>query len=1087
MNIAEFSVRKKVTVVMGTLGMLMLGALSFMRLPQELFPPITFPQVTVVTNYVNAAPEEIETLITKPIEESISSVAGVKRIESISREGRSTVSVLFNWGQDIDFAALATREKIDLIKERLPKEAEDPTVLKFDPLSRPVMILSISGQDIEPARLKVLTEKMLKDNLEKVEGVASAAISGGLNREIIVEIDQPRLQANQLSLLGVIDQIEHANVSYPAGSIKKGLYEYMIRTSGEFRNVNEINFAVAGVDTLKKMQRDENSFLEKGDGSIRDTLDALRTEVKKEMLEKRLVLVRDVAAVIDGLAEKTSVSRYNNRENIAISIQKQGNANTIKLVDEIRKTLDALKPDLDSRGLRYEIVYDHSVFIRKSLEDLLGEAQSGCVLALIVLTIFLRAFIPALVVTVSIPMTVMMVFFMMGIAGVTINTMSLGGLALGVGMIVDTSIVVLENVFRRRQLGEEPEKAAIEGTAEVVIPVISSNLTSIAVFFPLIVFVPGIPGQLFKDLSWTVIFSQIFSTIVPITLVAMLTVYLKVTQTEYRPWPWTTGIEKRLAKPYSVKNQNRFLLSIIGGVLLLFIGAMLLLPKIEREVLPKIDQGQFLIKVDMPMGTRLEVTDRVTQRIESVIHEIPETNDVAVTIGAEKSKQGEVQVETMRPSQALILVKLKKERKISSADVVEQIRKGLEGQDLEEAALNFVMQESEFAFAEGGSKPILIEVKGYDFMALEELVRKVKKNLGELKGVTAIQDDMGEPTPETKIEIDKRRAALYGISALDIALTAKAALEGVVATQYREQGREYDVRVRLSGADRENIENLNSLLIFSQVLNELIPMKEIASISRGLGPSEIRRVNQERTVILSADIAKDAKANEVLAAVQRMLAELQIPADFQVALSGKAKEVKENFSKLTFAFVLSILLVYMIMASQFESFIQPMIIMVTVPLSFIGVVAALLISGTSLNVISLLGVVLLGGVAVNNGIVLIEYINQLRDEGWEIEKAAFEAAKVRTRPILMSATTSIMGLLPIALGLGEGSELRAPMAITVMGGMLSSTFLTLVVVPSIYILVTRLMERLFGMRQEEEDEGPGTGELPPGALPLIKR
>ncbi|MBP9866200.1 MAG: efflux RND transporter permease subunit, partial [Candidatus Omnitrophica bacterium] len=845
----------------------------------------------------------------------------------------------------------------------------------------------------------------------------------------------------------------------------------------------EISFAVAGVDTIKKMQREENSFLEKGDGSIRDTLDGLRTEVKKEMLEKRLVLIRDIGTVVDGLAEKTSVSRYNNRENISISIQKQGNANTIKLVNAVRKMLDFIQPDLDAKGIKYEIVYDHSVFIRHSLEDLLGEAQSGCLLALIVLTIFLRAFLPALVVTVSIPMTVMMVFFMMSLAGVTLNTMSLGGLALGVGMIVDTSIVVLENVFRRRQMGEDPERAAIEGTAEVVIPVISSNLTTIAVFFPLIVFVPGIPGQLFKDLSWTVIFSQIFSTLVPITLVAMLTVYLKVTNMEYRPWAWTNFIVKRLDKSQSIAKQTRFLFSIIGIVVLLFISVMSLLPRIEREVLPKIDQGQFLIRVNMPMGTRLEVTDRVVKRIEETFHEIPETDDVAVTIGAEKSKQGEVQVETMRPSQALILVKLKKDRKVPSADVVERMRAKLASRDLEEATLNFVMQESEFAFAEGGAHPVLIEVKGYDFGALEELVGKVKKKLGDIPGVMGIQDDMGEPTPETKLEIDKRRASLYGISALDIALTAKAALEGVIATQYREKGREYDVRVRLSGADRENIENLNSLLIFSQVLNELIPMKEIASIKRGLGPSEIRRVNQERTIIISADISKDVKINEALAEVQQMLAQLDIPSDFQVALSGKAKEVKENFSKLVFAFGLSILLVYMIMASQFESFIQPMIIMVTVPLSFIGVVTALLLTGTSLNVISLLGVVLLGGVAVNNGIILIEYINQLRDEGWDVAEAAFEAAKVRTRPILMSATTSIMGLLPLAMGIGEGSELRAPMAVSVLGGTVSTTFLTLVIVPSIYILVARFTERFFGI-PEEDDQGPEGGELPPGATPV---
>ncbi|MCB9799972.1 MAG: efflux RND transporter permease subunit [Candidatus Omnitrophica bacterium] len=1056
---------------MGTFGLILLGVISFARLPQELFPPISFPQVTVVTEYVNAAPEEIETLITKPIEEAIGSVSGLKRIESISREGRSTVIASFNWGQDIDFAALAVREKIDLVKERLPKESEDPVVLKFDPLSRPIMLLSVTGPDLDPARLKLLTEKMLKDNLEKIEGVASASISGGVNREILIEIDQSRLQANHLSLLEVIESIENANVSYPAGSIKKGLYEYLIRTSGEFRNVREINFAVAGVDTVGKLKREDTSFVERsGTGGARDTLDVLRSEVKKEMLEKRLVLVRDIATVTDGFSEATSVSRYNNISNISLAIQKQASANSIKLVDAIRKNLEFLRPDLEARGLKFEVVYDHSVFIRNSLENLLHEAVSGGVLAFIVLFIFLRAVGPSLLVTLSIPVTVMGVFFLMATCGITINIMSLGGLALGVGMIVDTSIVVLENIFRRRQLGENAEEGAIRGTTEVIWPVISSNLTTIAVFFPLIVFVPGIPGQLFKDLSWTVIFSQIIATFIPLTLIAMISVSLKIKNTEYKPFNWTKILEGRMQKLATPAKQNMFLISILLVVMASFSIVFVILPNLEREVLPKVDQGQFLIKVDMPIGTRLEVTNRICTQIEQALKTISEVEDVAVTIGSEKSKKGEIKVETLRPSQAIILVKLHEDRQVSSTQVVSSLRDTLKDYKLPDAEINFVLQESEFAFAEGGAKPVLIEVKGYDYVVLEKLVERLKQELGELPGIIEVQDDMGAASPETKLEIDKKRAALYGISALDIAITAKSAIEGVVATQYREAGQEYDVRLRLSKRDREDIENLNRLLIYSKVLDALIPLKEVARIERGAGPSEIKRVNQERTVIISADVQKTYKTKDVLLAVQEMLRHTDIPSDFQVVLSGKAKEVKENFSKLTFAFVLSILLVYMIMASQFESFLQPLIIMFTVPLAFIGVSIALWVSGSSINVIALLGIVMLGGIVVNNGIVLIEYMNQLRDEGMDVVEAAFEAAKVRTRPILMSSLTTIVGLIPLALGLGDGAELRSPMAIAVMGGLISSTFLTLVVIPSIYILVTRTTERLFGEYEEEELE-----------------
>ncbi len=392
MNLPEYSIRKKVTVTMVTLGVIVLGVISFVRLPQELFPPITFPQVTIVTEYANAAPEEIETLITRPIEEAIGSVAGLKQIESISREGRSTVLASFNWGQDIDFAALAVREKIDLIKERLPKESEDPVVLKFDPLTRPIMILSLTGEDLDPVQLKLYAEKMIKDNLEKVEGVASASISGGVDREILIEIDQARLHANHLSLLEVIESIEEANISYPAGSIKKGLYEYLIRTSGEFRSVRDISFAVAGVDTVEEVKREEASFLERGARGPRKTLDTLREEVGEEMLEKRLVLIRDIAEVKDTVAERTSISRLNEKNNISVSIQKQADANSIRLVDRLRKTLSFLSEELKARGIRYEIIYDHSIFIRQSLRNLLSEALTGGFLAFIVLFFLIPLF-----------------------------------------------------------------------------------------------------------------------------------------------------------------------------------------------------------------------------------------------------------------------------------------------------------------------------------------------------------------------------------------------------------------------------------------------------------------------------------------------------------------------------------------------------------------------------------------------------------------------------------------------------------------------------------------------------------------------
>lgn len=1071
---------------MVTAALILLGLLAFKRLPQELFPPISFPQVTIVTDYSNAAPEEIETLITRVIEESIGSVAGLKRIESSSREGRSTIIASFNWGQDIDFAALAIREKVDLIKERLPKESDDPVVLKFDPLSRPILILSVTGTNIPPVRLKFLTEKILKDRLEKVEGVASVTISGGVNREILVEIDMPRLQANHLSLLEVVDSLDEANISYPAGSIKKGLYEYLIRTVGDFRSVAEIHHAVVGVDNVEKARREEASFIERDySEGPRRTIERSREEVEQKMLEKRLVLVKDIGNAIDGLAEKTSISRYNNSENISISIQKQSNANTIQVVDRLKQELGVLREDIESRGIQSKIIYDHSVFIRRTLENLVHEAVMGGLLALATLWIFLRVLSVSFLVIISIPLSMLGVFFLMAMGNITVNIMSLGGLAISIGMVIDTSIVVLENIFRRRQLGDLPEKGAVEAANEVTWPVISSNLTTIAVFFPLIVFVPGVAGQIFKDLSWAVIFSQIFSIFIPLTLVAMLSTYINVPQKDYRPFSLTGSLDRYILSLPTEKEQNRLMGTILLAVLAMMLSIFLIVPTIDREVLPKLDQGQFSVKVDMPLGTRLDVTDQVCRTLEKKIRTIPEVEDISTSIGSEKTGRGEIKIETLRPSQALILVNLKKERKRSSAQVVSELSDMTKSLDLtaQDAKIEFMLQESEFAVAGTGFKPILVEVKGYDFPTMEKLVQRLKGKLSAIPGVMNVQDDTGKKSPETKLEINKKRAALYGVSALDISLTAKAAIEGVVATQYREGGREVDVRVRLNEADRSDIRNLGDLLLYSKILDVHVPLKEIALIERGEGPSEIKRSDQERTVTISAEISKNRRDKDVLAEVQKLLASLRIPddipQDFQVKLSGKAKEIKENFGGVIFAFVLAVMLVYMIMAAQFESFLQPLVIMITIPLSFAGAILAIKISGNSFNVISLLGLVLLGGVVVNNGIVLMEYINQLRAEGVEIVEAVWRATRTRTRPVLMTSTTTIMGMLPVALGIGEGGGILAPLSVTIMGGLFSSTVLTLLVLPCFYILVNRTLDRFFSY----DDDLPEVDESLEGSLP----
>lgn len=1068
MTISEYAIKRPVTTVMVFIGIVFLGLIAIFELPQELFPRISFPQITVVTDYVNAAPEEIETLITRPLEEAISSVSGLKRIESLSREGKSTITVSFNWNQNIDFAALAVREKIDLVKERLPKEAEDPVVLKFDPLSRPILILSVSGK-ASPAELKQIAERTLQDNLEKVEGVASVIVSGGLDREIQVELDQGRMQATGISILEVINQIDSSNISYPAGSIKKGLYEYLIRTVGEFKTVDEISYTVLKSDPTKPFEAVDLGFVERGAGGPRQTLDTKREETEKGIREKRLVLLHDVGEVKDRFREKTTISRFNKNENISIAIQKQATANTVELVRALKRTLAFLQEEVASRGAQFEIVYDHSEFIKNAIKTARNNAIAGGFLASIILFIFLRDWKSATIIAIAIPISVVGAFLLLKMQGITLNTMSLSGMALGTGMMVDNCIVVIENIFRSRERGISHEEASIQGTNEVFWPVVSSTLTTDAVFLPLILFVPGVAGQLFKDLSWAVIHSSNISFLVSVWLIPMLALYVEPKAEQSKVSEKETNTQN-FFKKLPAKAQNRIFLQIVAAGILSFVIGIFIFRTLDTEVIPKVDQGQFLVKVTLPVGSRIEATDSVVSVLEETLNEIPEVESVQVTIGSSSGgKAGEVKVESLRSSQGLVLVSLKKDRKRESHEVLNDFKTKVESAGLEKATIEYILQENEYEFAAtGGGKPIAVEVKGYDLDVLKSLAAEVSARLQNIEGVREILDDIGESSPETKVEIDKKKASLYAISARDVSLTAKAAIDGAVATTFKEAGREIDVRVKLKQSDRHDLERLSNLLLFSDHLNVAVPLKAIANIKQGFGPSEIKRKDQIRTLMVTASIQKGFKEKDVLKKAAEVLSLIEHPNSYDIKLVGKAREVEESFRRIGLVIVLALVLNYMIMAGQFESFIQPLIVMFTVPLAVIGVALALLLTGTKVSVISLLGIMILAGTVVNNAIVLIDFINQRRAEGGELVESAIQASFVRFRPILMSALTTLCGLIPLALGIGEGSELESPLAIAIGGGTISGTLFTLFVIPSVYILVVRASDALMGLSDIEE-------------------
>jgi len=1049
MSLASFSVKKPVTVTMIYLAVIILGVISWFRLPQEFFPPITYPQLSVVTNYPNAAPEEIETLITKLIEEAVGTVKNARRVVSTSREGTSIVTVEFNWGTDMNFAALGMREKIDLIKERLPRDAEEPLVMKFNPFALPIMTLSVSG-DRPLNELYEISKEYIKDKLEKIEGVASCSISGGIEREIQVNVSEGALQASGIGITEVVNALSNSNLNYPAGTTEEEFFEWLIRTMGEFKAVSDIDSTVVTIDD------DEKS------GYIPS-----RSDNESALKRRRAIKLSDIAAIKDGFKEKTSYSRYNGKENVSVAIQRQAEANTIQTVQKVLKELKKIEEILPE-NVKVDVVYDQSKFIKSAIGGVTDAAWQGGLLAILVLLVFLMNFKDSMIVATAIPISVIGTFCLMFFSGVTINMISLGGLAMGVGMLVDGAIVVMENIFRHRdELKENIVKSAEIGTDEMVGAVSASTLTTVAVFLPM-VFIVGVAGQIFKELALTVTYSLLVSTIMAFTLIPRLVItgkgaavsHLKIFII-FKVWL------KKMADFYAriLKNFLAHKGKGLGIVFLTFIISLGLLLFIGKEFMPKVDEGQFLIKLDMPAGTKLDVTNEIANRAERIILGMKYVKSVSVTVGSNKEESASSgSVEMLQASQAQIAVSLEPKRRIDTDRFIQDLKNKLDLIETEGAEISYILSQNVIfsAFQEGGA-PIVIEVKGADLERLDTISADVTAKVSKVKGIYNVKSSMKEPAPETKIVVNRDKAALYNLSVYDIARTAQIAVDGLVATKFKEEGKEINVRVRLREADRKDFAAIRQLRILSPN-NTQVALDAVTELKLGKGPSEIKRIDKERTILVSANVF-NRNINDVVKDVSDSLVKVNVPSGYpKPKLTGEQEQMKDSFNSLIFVLILSIILVYMVMAAQFESLWQPFLIMFTVPLSIIGVVFALLVTGTTLNVISILGIVILGGVVVNNGIVLIDCMNMLRKEGKNIYDAAVEASAMRLRPVLMTALTTILGLIPLALGLGEGSEMQSPLAITVMGGLTVATFLTLVVIPAIYIVT----EEFFTKRRVRE-------------------
>ncbi len=1047
MSLGSFAVKKPVSTMMIYLGVTLLGIISVISLPQELFPPVTFPQLTVVTSYPNAAPEEVENLVTKTLEEAVSTVKGLKTIKSYSREGVSMVIAEFSWGTNIDMASLGMREKIDLVKERLPREAEEPVVLKFNPFARPMMVLSVTG-DVPSEELLKICKKVLKEKLEKVKGVASATVSGGRERQIYVDLNQAQLKTTKTDILSISESLKNSNLNYPGGSTLQGSFESAIRTMGEFEHVTDIGKTVISLEDVREIKRRE---AEESTGGWKQQ--GQESDKEKTKGAKRIITLNDVASVKDDFKEATSYSRFNGKENISISLQKQTSANTIGTVKAVKKELEKLR-EVIPKEVKVDVVYDQSIFILNSISSVTDAAWQGGLFTFLVQLFFLRDLLNAIIVTMTIPFSVLATLSCMYFMGISLNIMSLAGMALGIGMLLDCAVCVTENIFRLRQEGANNIDSCIRGSDQMTGAVTGSALTNVAPFLPM-VFVVGVIGQIFKDLALTVSFEHLSSLFTALTLMPRLCAMSKkayVEKPDFAPVRWMRNSYAK-ALPVFIKHKYYGL----GAMILLFIFSVWLMGKLDVIPMPEVDEGKFSIKLEHRTGTILSVTNATAKKIEEQLTGFPEIENVMVRVGSNRAESG-MAVENLGSNQAQILVTLKKERKKKTIDFIQAVKeKVLKNVDVKDAQVNFIVEQSDIGAAFSGGADITVDVKGQDLKELEKITEQTKTKMENIQGLTEIKDTIPKPAPESRITVKKDKASTYGLSVKDVAQSALLAIKGSVATKLKEGGREIDVMVRLREEDRKNLDVLRYLYVNSQQGFQ-VPLNDVVNMSSGMGPSEIVREDQQRTIKIFGNRYGRPLA-ELEKEVGDTIIKMSLPNNYLVVLGGNREDTQKSVQSLIFAFGLSLLLIFMIMASQFESIVQPFIIMGTVPLSIIGVSITLFLTRIPISGIAILGVLILSGIVTANGIVMIDLINELRADGEPLMFAIVKGCNTRLRPIVITALSTVVGLIPLAIGIGDGAELWLPMAWTCIGGCFVSTFLTLFFIPSVYLIVEEFRMR----------------------------
>ncbi|MEB1806949.1 MAG: efflux RND transporter permease subunit [Bacillaceae bacterium] len=1031
MKLIKESVKRPVGVIIVALVMIMLGGVSLSGLKVDLMPDLDLPIAAVATSYSGAAPQEVENLVTRPLEGALSATEGLSTMQSISTQNQSLIILMYDFNTDLDAVMLDLRDRIDMVRTTLPDGAGTPSAMRFDPNQFPIMQMGISA-DMDLTRLTNIAEDTIIPRMERIIGVATVNLTGAQEREIIVEPDLTLMQNYGLTISQLSQIIGGENISAPAGEIKRGGQEMPLRMIGEFRSISEI----------------ENINL------------PLRTG--------ETIKLKDVAEVKDTFKDMSSFAYVNGEPTLSLDISKQGDANTVDVADAVNREMERLQRELP-QGVTLTMIMDSSIFIKDSIKSVTMNMILGGAMAVLVLLLFLRSFRSTLIIGLSIPIAVISAFTLLYFAGETVNIITLGGLALGIGLLVDSSIVILENIYKYRERGYSRKEAAIKGASEVSSAVIASTMTSLVVFVP-ILFTQGIAAELFLPLALTVGFTLIASLAVALTIVPMLSgLLLPEMKVEEDP----RGLGKVSVKIgeflEGINNKYRRILkwsinhrkTITFGTLFLLVASLGTVKFVGLELMPAFDQGEISASFEMPSGTSLQETQAVVSELEEFLLDTGVTEVVYTSIGGGGmmgagggSNSGNFYIRLVPAS----------ERNVTTNQVIQDFAEFSE--TLPDIEVNVFSFESDGM----GGNPIEVEVRGEDFDTLKVIADDISELINEIPGTANVTHSMGETRPEMQIHVDRDVAIQYGFTYAEVMDTVRSSVSGQVASLMRTEGQEINITVILPEEYRENYTQLQNLPLVTPA-GDTVLLSTIADFVQADGPNVINRQNQTRGVAVTGDIM-ERDLGSVIADVEAELNQYIFPEGYDYQIGGDYEMMMEAFFDLALALTLAIFLVYAVMAFQFEKVLYPFIVMFSLPATFIGIMAGFLITGRPLSAPAFIGVIMLAGIVVNNAIVLVDYINKLRDRGMTRDEAILEAGPTRLRPILMTMLTTVLAMVPLAIGIGEGAELQAPMATVIVFGLTFSTVITLVLVPVIYIYTdnfTNWWKGIFTRRKEKNE------------------